>query len=77
MNEVKRDDFVEEIVLEIKFKFEEENDILEDKIYKEEFYIENNERKKELKFKMENYIKEVIFDEKKVMKDEENKNFLI
>ena len=93
LREVKRDDFVEEIVPEIKSKFEviffkyedsfvfrykfllilefeEENDILEDKTYKEEFYIENNERKKELKSKMENYIEEVIFDEKKAMKDD-------
>ena len=93
LNKVKRDDFVEEIVPEIKSKFEEiffkyedsfvfrykfllilefeeENDLLEDGTYKEEFYIENNERKKELKSKMENYIKEVIFDEKKAMKDD-------
>lgn len=93
LNEVKRDDFVEEIVPEIKSKFEEiffkyedsfvfrykfllilefeeENDLLEDMTYKEEFYIKNRKRKKELKSKMENYIKEVIFDEKKAMKDD-------
>ena len=77
LKEVKKEDFAEQVVPEIKSKFEEENDTLEDKTYKEEFYIENNERKKELKSKMENYIKEVIFDEKKAMKDEENKNLLI
>ena len=93
LNEVKRDDFVEEIVPEIKSKFEEiffkyedsfvfrykfllilefeeENDLLEDMTYKEEFYIENRKRKKELKSKMEDYIKEVIFEEKKAMKDD-------
>ena len=93
LKEVKKEDFAEQVVPEIKSKFEEiffkyedsfifrykfllilefeeENDLLEDKTYKEEFYIENNERKKELKSKMENYIKEVIFDEKKAMKDD-------
>ena len=93
LNEVKRDDFVEEIVPEIKSKFKEvffkyedsfvfrykfllilefegEEGLLKDRTYSEKFYIENKERKEELKSKMEDYIKEVIFDEKKAMKDD-------
>ncbi len=50
-------------------EFEEES-LLMNRTYREEFYIENKERKKELKSKMENYIKEVIFEEKKSIKDE-------
>ena len=93
LREVKRDDFVEEIVPEIKSKFEEiffkykdsflfrykfllilefegEEGLLKDRTYNEEFYIENKERKEELKSKMEDYIKEVIFEEKKAIKDD-------
>ena len=93
LNEVKRDDFVEEIVPEIKSKFKEvffkyeesfvfrykfllilefegEEGLLKDRTYSEKFYIENKERKEELKSKMEDYIKEVIFEEKKAMKDD-------
>ena len=93
LKEVKRDDFVEEIVPKIKAKFEElffkykdsflfrykfllifefegEEGLLKDRTYSEEFYIENKERKEELKSKMENYIKEVIFEEKKAIKDD-------
>ena len=93
LKETKRDNFVEEIVPEIKSKFEEiffkykdsfvfrykfllilefegEKGLLKDRTYSEKFYIENKERKEELKSKMEDYIKEVIFDEKKAMKDD-------
>ena len=100
LKETKRDNFVEEIVPEIKSKFEEiffkykdsflfrykfllifefegEEGLLKDRTYNEEFYIENKERKEELKSKMEDYIKEVIFEEKKAMKDEANKKLLI
>jgi len=58
-------------------EFEEENDLLEDIIYREELYFENKKRKEKLKSKMENYIKEVILEEKKAMKDEANKKLLI
>ena len=34
------------------------------------FYIENKERKKELKSKIEKYIQEVIFKEKKAIRDD-------
>ena len=93
LREVKRDDFVEKIVPEIKSKFEEiffkykdsflfrykfllilefegEDGLLKDRTYSEDFYIENKERKKDLKSKMEEYIKEVIFEEKKAIKDD-------
>ena len=92
LKEVKRDDFIKEIIPEIKARFEEiffkykdsflfrykfllilefeEESLLMNRTYREEFYIENKERKKELKSKMENYIKEVIFEEKKSIKDE-------
>ena len=93
LREVKRDDFVEEIVPKIKSKFEEiffkykdsflfrykfslilefegEEGLLKDRTYSEEFYIENKERKEDLKSKMEEYIKEVIFEEKKAIKDD-------
>ncbi|EUB27055.1 DUF6138 family protein [Fusobacterium sp. CM22] len=93
LKEVKRDDFIEKIVPEIKAKFEKiffkykdsflfrykfllilefegEETLLKDRTYSEEFYIENKERKEELKLKMENYIKEVIFEEKKAIKDD-------
>ena len=92
LKEIQRDDFVKEIVPEIKSKFEEiffkykdsflfrykflltlefegEEGLLKDRTYSKEFYIENNERKEELKAKMEAYIKEVIFEEKKAIKD--------
>ena len=93
LKEIKKDNFVEEIVPEIKSKFEEiffkykdsflfrykfllilefegEEGLLKDRTYSEEFYIENKERKEELKSKMEDYIKEVIFEEKKAIKDD-------
>ena len=93
LKEIKRDNFVEEIVPEIKSKFEEiffkykdsflfrykfllilefegEEGLLKDRTYNEEFYIENKERKEELKSKIEDYIKEVIFEEKKAIKDD-------
>ena len=93
LKETKRDNFVEEIVPEIKSKFEEiffkykdsflfrykfllilefegEEVLLKDRTYNEEFYIENKERKEELKSKMEDYIKEVIFEEKKAIKND-------
>ena len=92
LKEVKRDNFVEEIIPEIKAKFEEiffkykdsflfrykfllilefegEEGLLKDRTYSKEFYIENKERKEELKSKMEEYIKEVIFEEKNAIKD--------
>ena len=93
LKEVKRDDFVKEILPEIKSKFEEiffkykdsflfrykfllilefegEEGLLKDRTYSEKFYIENKERKEELKSKMEDYIKEVIFEEKKAIKND-------
>ena len=51
-------------------EFEGEEGLLKDRTYSEEFYIENKERKEELKSKMEDYIKEVIFEEKKAIKDD-------
>ena len=86
LKEIQRDDFVKEIVPEIKSKFEEiffkykdsflfrykflltlefegEEGTVKDRTYKEDFYFENKERKEELKSKMEDYIKEVIFEE--------------
>ena len=93
LKEIKRDDFVKEILPEIKSKFEKiffkykdsflfrykfllvlefegEEGLLKDRTYSEKFYIENKERKEDLKSKMEEYIKEVIFDEKKAIKDD-------
>ena len=93
LGDIKRDEFIKEIIPEIKSKFkevffkyensfvfrykllliiefEEENDLLEDIIYREELYFENKKRKEKLKSKMEDYIKEVIFEEKKAIKDD-------
>ena len=93
LKEIKRDNFVEEIIPEIKAKFEKiffkykdsflfrykfllilefegEEGLLKDRTYSKEFYIENKERKEELKLKMEEYIKEVIFEEKKAIKND-------
>lgn len=50
-------------------EFDGEEALVKDRTYSEEFYIENKERKEELKSKMEAYIKEVIFEEKKTIKD--------
>ncbi len=50
-------------------EFEGEEGTVKDRTYMEEFYFENRERKEELKSKMEAYIKEVIFEEKKAIKD--------
>jgi len=92
LNEIKKDDFVKEIVPEIKSRFEEiffrykdsflfcykilltlefvdKQDLLEDRTYKYEFYIEDKERKEELKFKMNKYIKEIFLEENKLIKD--------
>ena len=93
LNEVKRDDFIEEIVPEIKSKFKEvffkyedsfvfrykfllilefegEEGLLKDRAYKEDFNLKNEPRKEELKAKMEKYIQEVIFEEKKAIRDD-------
>ncbi|WP_338947228.1 hypothetical protein KST17_04730 [Fusobacterium canifelinum] len=92
LKEVKRDDFVKEILPEIKSKFEElffkykdsflfrykfllilefegEDGLLKDRTYSEKFYIENKERKEELKLKMNEYIKGLILEEKKFLKE--------
>jgi len=92
LGDIKRDEFIKEIIPEIKSKFkevffkyedsfvfrykllliiefEEENDLLENIIYREELYFENKKRKEKLKSKMEDYIKEVILEEKRAMKD--------
>ena len=92
LKEVKRDDFVKEILPEIKIKFEElffkykdsflfcykfllileferEDGLLKDRTYSEKFYIENKERKEELKLKMNEYIKGLILEEKKFLKE--------
>ena len=50
-------------------EFEGEEALLKDRTYNEKFYIENKEKKEELKSRMEDYIKEVIFEEKKAIKD--------
>ena len=84
LKEIQRDDFVKEIVPEIKSKFEEIFFKYKDSFlfrYKfllalefeseiEEIYFENKERKEELRKKMEEYIKEVFLEEKKSIKDE-------
>ena len=83
LNEIKKDDFVEEIVPEIKSKFEDlffkyEDSflfrykillILEFDTYSNEFYIENKERKEELKSKMDEYIKEITLEGNNLIKD--------
>ena len=83
LNEIKKDDFVEEIVPEIKSKFEDlffkyEDSflfrykillILEFDTYSNEFYFENKERKEDLKSKMDEYIKEIILEKNNPIKD--------
>jgi len=92
LKEVKKEHFAEQVVPEIKSKFEEiffkykdsflfrykfllilefeaEQGLLKDKSYNFEFYIENKKRKEELKFKMNEFIKEIILEEKKSVKD--------
>ena len=83
LNEIKKDDFEQEIALEIKSKFEEiffkYKDsflfrykillILEFDTYSDEFYFENKERKEDLKSKMAEYIKEITLEENNLIKD--------
>lgn len=84
LNEIKKDDFEQEIVPEIKAKFEDlffkyEDSflfrykillILEFDTYSNEFYFENKERKEELKSKMDEYINEILLKENNLIKDE-------
>ena len=83
LNEIKKDDFEQEIVPEIKSRFEEiffrYKDsflfrykillILEFDTYSNEFYFENKERKEDLKSKMNEYIKEIILEKNNPIKD--------
>ena len=83
LNEIKKDDFEQEIVPEIKAKFEDlffkyEDSflfrykillILEFDTYSNEFYFENKERKEELKSKMDEYINEILLKENNLIKD--------
>ena len=100
LKEVKRDNFVEEIIPEIKAKFEEiffkykdsflfcykfllilefegEEGLLKDRTYNEEFYIENKERKEELKSKMKIILKKSFLKKRKLLKMIENVLFLL
>ena len=83
LKETQRDDFVKEIVPEIKAKFEDlffkyEDSflfrykillILEFDTYTNEFYFENQERKEDLKSKMAEYIKEITLEGNNLIKD--------
>ena len=83
LNEIKKDDFEQEIVPEIKSKFEDlffkyEDSflfrykillILEFDTYSNEFYFENKERKEDLKSKMDEYINEILLKENNLIKD--------
>ena len=83
LKETQRDDFVKEIVPEIKTKFEDlffkyEDSflfrykillILEFDTYSNEFYFENKERKEDLKSKMDEYINEILLKENNLIKD--------
>ena len=83
LKEIQRDDFVKEIVPEIKAKFEDlffkyEDSflfrykillILEFDTYSNEFYFENQERKEDLKSKMAGYIKEITLEGNNLIKD--------
>ena len=83
LNEIKKDDFEQEIVPEIKSRFEEifskHKDsflfrykillILEFDTYSNEFYFENKERKEDLKSKMNEYIKDIILEKNNPIKD--------
>ena len=83
LNEIKKDDFEQEIALEIKSKFEDlffkyEDSflfrykillILEFDTYTNEFYFENQERKEDLKSKMAEYIKEITLEGNNPIKD--------
>ena len=83
LNEIKKDDFEQEIALEIKLRFEEifskHKDsflfrykillILEFDTYSNEFYFENKERKEDLKSKMNEYIKDIILEKNNPIKD--------
>ena len=83
LNEIKKDDFEQEIVPEIKAKFEDlffkyEDSflfrykillIIEFDTYSNEFYFENKERKEDLKSKMDEYINEILLKENNLIKD--------
>ena len=83
LNEIKKDNFEQEIVPEIKAKFEDlffkyEDSflfrykillILEFDTYTNEFYFENQERKEDLKSKMAEYIKEITLEGNNLIKD--------
>lgn len=83
LNEIKKDDFEQEIVPEIKLRFEEifskHKDsflfrykillILEFDTYSNKFYFENKKRKEDLKSKMNEYIKDIILEKNNPIKD--------
>ena len=83
LNEIKKDDFEQEIVPEIKAKFEDlffkyEDSflfrykillILEFDTYSNEFYFENKERKEDLKSKIDEYINEITLEGNNLIKD--------
>ena len=65
-----KDSFLFRYKFLLTLEFEGEEGTVKDRTYKEDFYFENKERKEELKSKMEDYIKEVIFEEKKAFKND-------
>ena len=64
-----KDSFLFRYKILLTLEFVDKQDLLEDRTYKYEFYIEDKERKEELKFKMNKYIKEIFLEENKLIKD--------
>ena len=64
-----KDSFLFRYKILLTLEFVDKQDLLEDRTYKYEFYIEDKERKEELKFKMNKYIKEIFLEENNLIKD--------
>ena len=64
-----KDSFLFRYKILLTLEFVDKQDLLGDRTYKYECYIENKERKEELKFKMNKYIKEIFLEENKLIKD--------
>ena len=64
-----KDSFLFRYKILLALEFEDEQVSLENRTYRHEFYIENKERKEELKSKMDEYIKEITLEGNNLIKD--------
>ena len=64
-----KDSFLFRYKILLALEFEDEQVSLGNRTYRHEFYIENKERKEELKSKMDEYINEILLKENNLIKD--------